>query len=553
MQKTKRLLIFLPLVLTILFCMLPNLMPGIPQASDEPFHLARIQSLADGLRAGIFPVKVHPQLCYSLGYGVGFFYDNALLYFPAVLVLLGLSLELAYKIFIFCLFIAIGAGMYVAVYHLTRQKELSILCSCLYLLSSRIVGQLYVDFTLGNLCGAVFAPLAIAGAYLWLTKQSDLSLFIIGFTGLLYTHAITTLLSFVACVLLFLFHLRRLFHRKVIRGFLLSSVLILLLTAAYWLPMLQQFHVQLYKSAGPWTTEERNVVSLTGLLRGSRGLGILIVLIFFLALGLFLYLLSHRKQHSRDALYDCGTFLASGAILALLPCCHAFWHLLNRKISLIQFPARLFLPASILILFAYATAVAEVNHPVQRSVAFNTLLCVLGAATMALTIYPDAFRNSNDDVTQQVKNYEIAGAGAGQEWLPIECDLDQLKTDPTTAIADDGDQSEGVKQNYSSQFVFTAQSGKQYYDVPYIYYRGYSATDENGHTYTVDKGPEGEVRVFLPSDMKESATLTVSYTGTKYQTFGCRVSLITWILVLVIAAWKKRLSTTTAKPAAPMQ
>lgn len=53
--------------------------------------------------------------------------------------------------------------------------------------------------------------------------------------------------------------------------------------------------------------------------------------------------------------------------------------------------------------------------------------------------------------------------------------------------------------------------------------------------------------------MKESATLTVSYTGTKYQTFGYWISLIAWILVLVAAAWKKRLSTTTAKPAAPMQ
>ena len=552
MQKTKRLLIFLPLVLTILFCMLPNLMPGIPQASDEPFHLARIQSLADDLRAGIFPVKVHPQLCYGLGYGVGFFYDNALLYFPAVLVLLGLSLELSYKIFIFCLFIAIGAGMYVAVFRLTRRQDLAVFCACLYLLSSRIVGQLYVDFTLGNLCGAVFAPLAIAGAYLWLTKQSDLSLFVIGFAGLLYTHAITTLLSFVACVLLFLFHLRKLFHWKVIQGFLFSSVLILLLTAAYWLPMLQQFHVQLYKSAGPWTTEERNVVSLTGLVRGSRGLGILIVLVFFLALGLFLYLYYHRKQHSRDALYDCGTFLASGAILAFLPCCHTFWHFVNRYVSLIQFPARLFLPASILILFAYATAMSEVNHSVQRSVAFNTLLCVLGATVMALTIYPDAFRNSNDDVPQQVKNYEIAGAGAGQEWLPIECDLDQLKNNTTTAIANDGEPSEGVKQNYSSQFVFTAQPGKQYYDVPHIYYRGYSATDENGNTYTVDKGPEGEVRVYLPSDMKESATLTVSYTGTEYQIFSYWVSLITWALVLLTTVWKRRAST-KAKPAVPLQ
>ena len=102
----------LPIALALVFCMLPNCASGIPYASDEPFHLARIMSLADALKEGIFPVKVHPNLCYGLGYGVGFFYDNALLYFPAFLILAGISLESAYKIFIFCVFIAIAATMY---------------------------------------------------------------------------------------------------------------------------------------------------------------------------------------------------------------------------------------------------------------------------------------------------------------------------------------------------------------------------------------------------------------------------------------------------------
>lgn len=44
--------------------------------SDAPFHLARIESLNQALQMGIFPVKVHPSLAYSYGYGVGIFYPR---------------------------------------------------------------------------------------------------------------------------------------------------------------------------------------------------------------------------------------------------------------------------------------------------------------------------------------------------------------------------------------------------------------------------------------------------------------------------------------------
>ena len=42
----------------------------------------------------MFPVKVHSPLCFGYGYGVGIFYQNHLLYFPALLRVAGVSLEL---------------------------------------------------------------------------------------------------------------------------------------------------------------------------------------------------------------------------------------------------------------------------------------------------------------------------------------------------------------------------------------------------------------------------------------------------------------------------
>lgn len=536
----KRLYFFLPAVITLLFCMLPNFFPGIPQASDEPFHLARIQSLADALRSGIFPVKVHPQLCYSLGYGVGFFYDNAILYFPAVLCLAGVPLEISYKIFIATLFALMEGAMFYSCFRICGKEDISVFCACMFLLSNRITGQLYTDFTIGNLCGAVFLPLAVAGLYLWITKERGLNLFVAGFTGLLYSHAITTLLAFTVCVLILLFRIHRVFHWKIIWGLIRASLLVLFLSTAYWLPMLQQFHVQTYKSAAPWTREDENVESLSGLVTDVRGIGILMLTVLFLTLFLIIYdTFKTKKMKSR--LHDGVLFLALGILFTILPCCYSFWHFMNVYIALIQFPARLFLPASVLILFSFAVTLSEVSISQKKIVVINTILCIAGAVIVGITVYPDAFRNINRTIVQEVENYEIAGAGAGQEWLPVECNLDELKQNTTDAIAGDGERVTGVKENYSREFTFTASPGKQYYDVPYIYYRGYSAVDENGNQYEVDKNSDtGMTRVFIPDDLNETVRITVTYTGTRYQTVSYLVSLFTLVLLTWYGIMKKR-------------
>jgi hypothetical protein len=101
-------------VLSILIFFAPNYRKGLIEGSDAPFHLARIDSLAQDLSKGIFPIKVHTELGYDYGYGVGLFYQNHFLYLPAFLRLLGCSLETSYKIsatvlLVFCAALAVSA------------------------------------------------------------------------------------------------------------------------------------------------------------------------------------------------------------------------------------------------------------------------------------------------------------------------------------------------------------------------------------------------------------------------------------------------------------
>ena len=530
----KKILVLLPIVSTIIFCMIPNFFPGIPYASDEPFHMSRIMSLADALREGLFPAKVHPNLCYGLGYGVGFFYDDALIYFPAILVLTGISLEISYKIFILCVFIAISATMFYSCKKLSNNNQAASFAAAIFLLSNRIVGQLYVDFTIGNLCGAIFLPLAIAGIYIWIHEKKGLGMFIIGFTGLMYCHAITTILAFSVCLLIAIVNIRSIFGEiKKLVGLILSSIYIFLITMAYWLPMWQQFHVQTYKSKAPWTTEEQNVISPAGLITDTRGIGILIVLTFIISIAFALIIYKKymtRWSKIRNEVLD---FLVLGATYMAIPCIHIIWHLVNLKFTLIQFPARLFMPASVLIIFAFSIEISVLSNELTKTkyrryiVNLCTLLCIIGTAYIYFAIYPNSLKNTNHEILNEVENYSIAGAGAGQEWLPIETDLDELKNNTDTAIADDGSIVIGQKINENSQYVFRAELKHQYYDVPYIYYRGYTATDENGVEYEVDKNPQnGLVRIFILKQQAGNAVITIKYQDTKYAKLSYAVSLI---------------------------
>ena len=100
-------------------CFIPCCLKGIWMGSDAPFHLARIESLNQALQMGIFPVKVHPSLAYSYGYGVGIFYPDFFIYLPAVLRMAGCSLEVSYKIYIFILLLELFVSMYFCV----RKKQ----------------------------------------------------------------------------------------------------------------------------------------------------------------------------------------------------------------------------------------------------------------------------------------------------------------------------------------------------------------------------------------------------------------------------------------------
>lgn len=538
----------------LIFCCAPMLLPGLPYGSDDTFHLGRFYSLGMAIRNGIFPAQIRPILCYRYGYGEGFFYSDFFLYLPALLIAFGVSVTLAVKIYMISVFLMIMTFMYYTVKRLTGSQEVAILCGCLYLLSNRVFGQYYIEFSLGCVTAAAFVPLAIGGMYLILKRSTGWKMFLAGCLGCVGSHVITTVLVAVICLLMLVFHGKLvLSKRKNFFRFLGCLVFMAMITAAYWLPMLEQFKTSRLKNNIHWAVEEDWVVPLSYLM-GNRGIGIGLVLSLFLVLAFGVSSIFRRKKISDASILFGGI----GLLYILLPSCYIFWHLINQKITLIQFPSRLYQPAAVLILFSLSFFLVDQetddtqeihnvkktnslwkNEKIRNSVL--TIICVCLIIVSAISdIYLFFIKSGtyfSNDMVDLVQSGTIACAGSGQEWMPLEVDTDTLKS-PETAIGASGRKVHGRKTRGDSVFTFEADANESWYDVPFIHYQGYRAVDEKGIEYVTTGDPEnGLLRIEMPEKyMEESAgtvNITVYYHCTKWQVAGYMLSLMSFVIFLL--------------------
>lgn len=81
---------------------LPLFLSGIGEqfGQDLNFHLMRIEGIATELQNRVFPVKIETLWMEGYGNPVSVYYGDILLYFPAILRLMGVPLVTVYKLFV---------------------------------------------------------------------------------------------------------------------------------------------------------------------------------------------------------------------------------------------------------------------------------------------------------------------------------------------------------------------------------------------------------------------------------------------------------------------
>ena len=232
----------------VLLASMPVLMQGVGIFGDDiHFHLSRIDAIAQGLKAGQFPVRIYSQAKNGYGYAPSLFYGELCLYFPAVLRTLGVSVQLSYHLYVLAVQMLTAGIAFYSFRQMFSHNKTALLGSVLYLLNPYRLQNLYWRAAVGEYTAMAFLPLIPAALCLLYgrkeptKKQAGVACteLVIAFGMLLQTHMISLEIMVLATAVFCLFHLRRTCCRCVLFVWLKSVAIVLLLNLWFLLPFLE--------------------------------------------------------------------------------------------------------------------------------------------------------------------------------------------------------------------------------------------------------------------------------------------------------------------------
>lgn len=187
-----------------LFASLPFMSFYLLEGPDLPFHLARIEAIKTSLLHGELPNRISAYWLNGYGYASAIFYGEIFLYIPAVLRILGFTLQGAYKIYAILINLGTVFISYYSFRKVFRDRRAALIGSVAYLLSPYRLVCMYWRGAVGEYTAMMFFPLIFYGL-MWIYmdftekeryRKSYIPL-VLGMSGIIQCHVI----SFVIAVL----------------------------------------------------------------------------------------------------------------------------------------------------------------------------------------------------------------------------------------------------------------------------------------------------------------------------------------------------------------
>lgn len=513
----------------------PLFLDYLPGGHDLPFHLLRIEGLAKGLASGTFPVKIYPLWARDYGYAVGVLYGDLFLYFPALLRLLGYSLQEAYQIYVAAVNLGTLLTAYLAFRKIFQSPSVGVSGAFLYTLSCYRLADTYTRASLGEYTAMLFLPLVLLGFYSalaapckkgrgWLKQGGLIAL---GLSGLIYSHVLSCEMAAFAIILLCLLRLPRVFQRDTFKALAAGAVLTVLFSLGFLVPFLDYLNSGLLISSSEWAgngltffqTAGLFPVQLFSLFQNSTGgswatsagvageatysLGIA----FFCILGLFLYLLCCRRESclAHPCFRAACLCTGLGCLFAFMSICLFPWDTIaswgsvaKRLVYSLEFPWRLLELSTLLFTFTGCFVFSVLRDCLGREV-----FCAVVSGILVLAVVNIGWYFFDLVYTQEP--YRVYNTGDLNTMALYSNDYLPQGTD-TNLIHHNFSHWEGVAQveGYSKQgthiqcTVLGAQPGG-FIDFPLISYKYYRCIrTDTGEALPVSAGYNNMLRVTFP-------------------------------------------------------
>ncbi len=170
----------------------------LPLGHDLHFHMYRIGAMAEELRRTGFslPIRILSVSFNEYGYAVPIFYGDVLLYIPAILVCMGVKVNLAIRVLIvLILWLAFCVTNY-EVKRVTGEENLAFSIAAVYVFSGYFLMNLVIRMAIGEAGAMIFAPMFLASLYglVYNPQKTDWIHIGLSVVGMILCHNLSTLL-----------------------------------------------------------------------------------------------------------------------------------------------------------------------------------------------------------------------------------------------------------------------------------------------------------------------------------------------------------------------
>lgn len=563
-------------------------------------HLCRLIGTEQTLVSKQFLPMIMSNFCNNFGYSWNIFYSPLTAYIPLIFRIFSFSFETCLKLFMFVVTVATGIAMYKFVIKITKNKNIAILASVLYIITPYRITDMYVRMALAELTSFIFIPMVFSGMYSIINENKKSSLLIIGASGLILTHTVVCMYTAMLCFVYLIVFIRKL-NKKSILNLLVSLLMIVLITSFYWVGLAQHYFSTSYEVFVPGRMERVDVLnfyktSLSQLVYTDQEQNMIYEIGIVTFIGLLLTPIAimkfEKQEKEKDFTKIYGLFGILGIVLTIMTLKIFPFEKLPGTFTMIQFTFRLFEFTSFF--FAIISAVnfwiLIKNFNIRDVIIISLIACLLTTiygkkisyekkydekdfieprrvtkdvgrinAGMASFEYlpskafnclktyiadredvPIILNNSDNQIT--ISDYEKNGSNMKMKILKASPELangtDKVYEVSEELTNEEDTISEANQDDESSKANTTSEDIE--IELPYIYYLGYRVKID-GKEVKYTESEHGFVQINIYKELNEEAEITVKYLGTNEMIIAFAVSLVSTVSYAIFTITAKRL------------
>lgn len=553
-------------------CIIPFLFVQLPLGHDIYFHMTRIKGIAGELSHGNFPARVYSTIFHDYGYAAPLFYGDWLLYFPALLVLQGVDIAVAYKTFIMVCAVLAALSMYFSAQVIFKDKKAACMTSIMYFLSTYFATDAFVRHANGEFQSFIFIPIAFAGLYDIIFGDCKHWLLLpLGLCGVLVTHTLTAVMTVIFLAIFALIFIVKFIKKpKKILYVFASAGVFFLLSASFIFPMIEQL-----ASNDFWATdgtsanrygslEQRSMQTILSLFSVSNTTAKVGKAEFFIPQGVgfvFPILIGWRIAYNKIkvSIEEIAFFVL--ALFSLFATSRFFpWEQLQEVCGILQFPWRILLFAAFFIALFGGAVIKKLRDTDYIAVLMIVvvLMSIVSVSSTLYSRYERVYKAKKENNPIEYSDYNIGNNIGLGEYLPTKTDKSALRKRGQNIESNEylADYAMSKKDGVLILEVNDNKGEDTYIDLPLVMYKGYKATFENRKLVKeipVSYGNNNVVRVYLGS--KNAGTIKVWYEGTAIQKISFIVTLLSFSVIiayyLILYIKKKEIKENIEEPSVP--